>query len=104
MKTNIILLNQLYLGVFIMEFEYLKSDTKRIEKKLEQLNQKYLDIQHQKELDKIEARCKEINSAPDPDMKEEIWGQIYRDVLDLEKKADKKKVSDKKKKKDDEKD
>jgi hypothetical protein len=86
-----------------MEFEYLKSDTKRIEKKLDELNQKYLDIQHQKELDTIEARCKEINSTPDPDMKEEIWGQIYRDVLELEKKADKKKVSDKKKKKDEEK-
>jgi hypothetical protein len=83
-----------------MEFEYLKSDTKRIEKKLEQLNQKYSDIQHQKELDRIEARCKEINNTQDPDLKEEIWGQIYKDVLELEKSADKKKESDKKRKDD----
>lgn len=46
-----------------MEFKFLKSDSKRIEKKLEQLNQEYLDIEHQKELDKIEERCKEIKKS-----------------------------------------
>ena len=82
-----------------MEYEYVKSDTKRIEKKLEQLNQKYDDIEHQKELDKLEARCKEIKNNLDDDFKAEIWTEIYKDVLELEKKADTKK-SEKKKKSD----
>jgi len=81
-----------------MEFEYLKSDTKRIEKKLEELNKKYMDIERQKELDKIEERCKEINDSSADDLKAEIWGDIYKDVFELEKKADTNK-SDKKKKK-----
>jgi hypothetical protein len=71
-----------------MEYEYLKSDTKRIQKKLEQLNQEYDDIEHQKELDKIEDRCKEINNNSSDDLKAEIWGDIYKDVLELEKKTD----------------
>ena len=36
-----------------MEFKYLKSDTKRIEKKLEELNRKYVDIEYQKEIDNL---------------------------------------------------
>ena len=81
-----------------MEYEYLKSDTKRIQKKLEQLNQKYDDIEHQKELDKIEERCKEINNSSSDNLKAEIWGDIYKDVLELEKKTDYKSKPDKKKK------
>jgi len=82
-----------------MEFEYLKSDTKRIEKKLEELNKKYMNIERQKELDKIEKRCNEINSSSANDLKAEIWGNIYKDVFELEKKADTKTKPDKKKKK-----
>ena len=80
----------------IMEYEYLKSDTKRIEKKLEQLNKKYLDIEYQNELDKIEERCKEINTRSGDDLKAKIWGEIYKDVLELEKKSDSKKNYEKK--------
>jgi hypothetical protein len=47
----------------------VKSDTKIIEKKLEQRNQKYDDIEHPKELDKLEARCKEIKNNLDDDFK-----------------------------------
>jgi L-asparaginase/Glu-tRNA(Gln) amidotransferase subunit D len=83
-----------------MEYEYVKSDTKRIQKKLDQLNKKYDDIEHQKELDKIEERCKEINNNSSDDLKSEIWGEIYKDVLELEKKSDTKKKSEKKKKSD----
>ena len=57
-----------------MEYEYLKSDTKRIEKKLEELNKKYLDIEYQKELDKIEERCKEINNSSGDNFKGEDMG------------------------------
>jgi hypothetical protein len=81
-----------------MEFKYLKSDTKRIEKKLEQLNQEYDEIQHQKELDKIEERCEQINKSSGDDIKKQIWGEIYKDVLEIEKKTDPKKESEKKKK------
>ena len=86
-----------------MEYEYLKSDTKRIEKKLEQLNKKYLDIEYQKELDKIEERCKEINTSSGDNFKAEIWGEIYKDVLELEKKSDSKKDYGKKNLSDDDK-
>ena len=79
-----------------MEFKYLKSDTKRIEKKLEELNRKYVDIEYQKEIDNLEKRCEEINTNSDQDIKEEIWGQIYKDVLKLEKKSDSKKKFEKK--------
>ena len=68
-----------------MEFKYLKSDTKRIEKKLEELNKKYVDMEYQNEIDNLEKRCKEINTNSDQDIKDEIWGQIYKDVLKLEK-------------------
>ena len=83
-------------GVKVMEFKYLKSDTKRIEKKLEQLNKKYVDMEYQEELDNLEKRCEEINDNPDQDIKDEIWGQIYKDVLKLEKKSDSKKKFEKK--------
>jgi hypothetical protein len=79
-----------------MEFKYLKSDTKRIEKKLEELNKKYVDMEYQNEIDNLEKRCKEINTNSDQDIKDEIWGQIYKDVLKLEKKSDSKKKFEKK--------
>lgn len=41
-----------------MEFKYLKSDTKRIEKKLEELNKKYVDMEYQKEIDDSEKGAK----------------------------------------------
>lgn len=72
-----------------MEFKYLKSDIKRVEKKLEQLKQQYLEIEYQKELEKIEERCKEIQNQSDNNLKAEIWTEIYQDVLTLEKKSDK---------------
>ena len=78
-----------------MEYKYLKSDTKRVEKKLEELNKKYVDMEYQKELDNLEERCKEINSESDQDIKDEIWGQIYKDVLKLEKKSESKKKFEK---------
>ena len=74
-----------------MEFKYLKSDTKRIEKKLEELNKKYVDMEYQKEIDDLEKRCEELNTNSDNNIKDEIWGQIYKDVLKLEKKSDSKK-------------
>ena len=81
-----------------MELEYLKSDTKRIEKKLEELNKKYDDIERQKELDRLEERCKEINaSSNDDDLKAKIWGELYRDVFELEKKSKPKNESKNKK-------
>ena len=84
-----------------MELEYLKSDTKRIEKKLEELNKKYDDIERQKELDRLEERCREINaSSSDDDIKAKIWGEIYRDVFELEKKSKPESESKKKKKSD----
>ena len=80
-----------------MDFEYLKSDNKRIEKKLEQLNQKYDKIQHQNELDKIEDRSKQIHEGSGDNLKAQIWGDIYNDVLEIGKKTDIKPEKKKKK-------
>lgn len=80
-----------------MDFEYLKSDTKRIEKKFEELNKKYDVIQREKELELLEKRSKEINEGSDDNLKTQIWGDIYNDVLEIEKKTNVK--PDKKKKK-----
>ena len=80
-----------------MDFEYLKSDNKRIEKKLEQLNHRYDEIQHQKELDKIEERSKQIKEGSGDNLKAKIWGDIYSDVLEIEKKTDIKPEKKKKK-------
>jgi chorismate mutase len=80
-----------------MDFEYLKSDTKRIEKKFDELNKKYDAIQREKELERLEKRSKEINEGSDDNLKTQIWGDIYKDVLEIEKKTDAK--PDKKKKK-----
>ena len=80
-----------------MDFEYLKSDTKRIEKKFEELNKKYDVIQREKELELLEKRSNEINEGSDDNLKTQIWGDIYKDVLEIEKKTDLK--PDKKKKK-----
>ena len=89
--------NKIFLfGVIVMEFKYLKSDTKRIEKKLEELNKKYVDMEYRKEIDNLEKRCEELNTNSDQDIKDEIWGQIYKDVLKLEKKSDSKKKFEKK--------
>lgn len=81
-----------------MDYEYLKSDTKRIERKLQELNEKYTDIQHQKEIDRIEERCKEISSVQGNDLKKEIWKDIYQDVLEIEKNMDFKKELEKEEK------
>lgn len=83
-----------------MDYEYLKSDRKRIEKKLDELNQKYMDIQHQNEINKIEERCNEISSHQGEDIKAKIWKDIYSDVLEIEKNVDFKKEYEKEKQKD----
>ena len=80
-----------------MDFDYLKSDTKRIEKKFEELNKKYDVIQREKELELLEKRSNAINEGSDDNLKTQIWGDIYKDVLEIEKKTDAK--PDKKKKK-----
>ncbi|ADZ09907.1 hypothetical protein Metbo_1681 [Methanobacterium lacus] len=80
-----------------MDLEYLKSDTKRIEKKFEELNKKYDVIQREKELELLEKRSNAINEGSDDNLKTQIWGDIYKDVLEIEKKTDVK--PDKKKKK-----
>jgi hypothetical protein len=97
MKTNRIwVVIKFLFGVIVMEFKYLKSDTKRIEKKLEELDKKYVDMEYKKEIEDLEKRCEEVNTNSDQDIKDEIWGQIYKDVLKIEKKSDSKKKFEKK--------
>lgn len=80
-----------------MDFDYLKSDTKRIEKKFEELNKKYDAIQHEKELEILEKRSNEINEGSGDNLKAQIWRDIYKDVLEIEKKTDIKPEKKKKK-------
>ena len=53
-------------------------------------------MEYKKEIDSLEKRCEELNTNSNQDIKDEIWGQIYQDVLKLEKKSDSKKKFEKK--------
>ena len=55
-------------------------------------------LNFKKRIDEIDERCKEIKATETDDFKEQIWTDIYTDVLKLEKKQAKKYKPEKKKK------
>jgi hypothetical protein len=75
-----------------LTLEYLKKDQERIDKKLEELNLKLLDLEHKSELKEIENKYDAIKDKEG--FNDDIWADIYKDALDLEKKS---KVKDLKK-------
>jgi hypothetical protein len=61
-----------------MTDDYLKKDFERVNKKFEELMQDG-DIQN------MEKKLENLNNKPNPDSIDEIWIQMYTDVLELKK-------------------
>ncbi|HMK54402.1 MAG TPA: hypothetical protein VK444_06435 [Methanobacteriaceae archaeon] len=70
-----------------MPLKYLEKDQKRIEKKMEELNEKLQDMEHENELKILEKKYESLKDKTD--LNDQIWSDIYRDVLELEKKVKK---------------
>jgi len=70
-----------------MPLKYLEKDQKRIEKKMEELNEKLHDMEHENELKILEKKYESLKDKTD--LNDQIWSDIYRDVLELEKKVKK---------------
>jgi len=66
-----------------MSSYYLKKDIERVDKKFKELKNKG-------ELEAIEKKLDSLEDKPSSSSMDEIWVQIYRDVLDLKKKKENK--------------
>ncbi|MBI5458098.1 hypothetical protein [Methanobacterium sp.] len=66
-----------------MSSDYLKKDIERVDKKFKELKNKG-------ELEAIEKKLDSLEDNPSSSSMDEIWVQIYRDVLDLKKKKENK--------------
>jgi len=66
-----------------MSSDYLKKDIERVDKKFKELKNKG-------ELEAIEKKLDSLEDKPSSSSMDEIWVQIYRDVLDLKKKKENK--------------
>ncbi|MDY9924266.1 hypothetical protein [Methanobacterium sp.] len=64
-----------------MSSDYLKKDIERVDKKFKELKNKG-------ELEAIEKKLDSLEDNPSSSSMDEIWVQIYRDVLDLKKKKE----------------
>lgn len=61
-----------------MSDDYLKKDFERVNKKFEEL-------MHDGDIQNMEKKLEALNNKPNPDSIDEIWIQMYTDVLDLKK-------------------
>jgi hypothetical protein len=61
-----------------MSEEYLKKDFERV-------NKKFDELMHDGEIQNIEKKLDDLNKKPNPNSIDEIWIQMYTDVLDLKK-------------------
>lgn len=62
-----------------MSEKYLKKDYERV-------NQKFKTLMYEGEIESIEKKIEDLNKDNDPNSIDEIWIEIYNDVLDLKKK------------------
>jgi ribonuclease HIII len=63
----------------------LENDQKRVDKKMEELYQKILELEHESEIQKIENKYNALKDKEDPT--DQIWAEIYNDALKLEKRS-----------------
>ncbi|AUB56263.1 hypothetical protein DSECCO2_186880 [anaerobic digester metagenome] len=61
-----------------MSLEYLKKDFERVNKKFKELKRKG-------EIEAIEKNLDSFENKPVTDSMDDIWAEIYHDVLDLKK-------------------
>jgi len=62
-----------------MSYEYLKKDQERV-------NKKYDQLMHEGDVEAIEKKLDSLTKKPNPDLIDEIWIDVYNDVLKLKKK------------------
>ncbi len=62
-----------------MSDKYLQKDFKRV-------NQKFKELMYEGEIDSIEKKIEDLNKDTHTDSIDDIWVEIYNDVLDLKKK------------------
>lgn len=71
------------------EYEYVKGQTQRIDKKFAELLEEYKNLQQKSHLTQIEKRYNQLlkkQTSKKSDWIDEIMIEIYQDVIDLEKK------------------
>ncbi len=71
------------------EYEYVKGQKKNVDKKFDELLKKYKNIQQKSHLTQIQGRYNQLlakQASKKADWIDEIMIEIYRDVIDLEKK------------------
>lgn len=71
-----------------MKKDYLKKDKERVDKKLEELNLKYADMQHEKAMEKLEDRYDDLTKlkiTENLNFRGRVLRKAYKDVIKLEK-------------------
>ncbi len=71
------------------EYEYVKGQTQRIDKKFAELLEEYKNLQQKSHLTQIEKRYNQLlkkQTSKKSDWIDEIMIEIYQDVIDIEKK------------------
>ncbi|MGZ7068843.1 MAG: hypothetical protein ACXVHT_11100 [Methanobacterium sp.] len=66
-----------------------KSTDAKIQKEMEKYKLKFSDEEHKAQLAEIQNRLNFLKDKPKPQYKDEIWINIYEDVLELKKKSKK---------------
>jgi len=67
-----------------MALKYLEKDQKRIDKKMEDLNKKLDNLEHQAQLKRLEKKYENLKESGNPE--DELMSELYQDLIRLEKK------------------
>ncbi|NYT18459.1 MAG: hypothetical protein GKB98_02480 [Methanobacteriales archaeon] len=67
-----------------MALKYLEKDQKRIDKKMEDLNKKLDNLEHQAQLQRLEKKYENLKESGNPE--DELMSELYQDLIRLEKK------------------
>lgn len=67
-----------------MALKYLEKDQKRIDKKMEDLNKKLDNLEHQAQLKRLEKKYENLKESGKPE--DDLMSELYQDLIRLEKK------------------
>jgi ribonuclease HIII len=68
-----------------MPLKYLEKDQKRIDKKMEELNDKLDNLEHQAQLQRLKRKYETLKESGNPE--DELMSELYQDLIKLEKRA-----------------
>jgi ribonuclease HIII len=68
-----------------MPLKYLEKDQKRIDKKMEELNDKLDNLEHQAQLQRLKRKYEKLKESGNPE--DELMSELYQDLIKLEKRA-----------------